>query len=233
MKYAIVTGASRGLGLEIVKKCIAEGYSVFALARHISDELAAITGENCRAYVCDVTDYNGLQRVKADVLKYTDKIDSIFNNAGVWLDEKRLFLEDDDFDFESMSEQYEINAVGAVKVVKTFIDTVKRGNGKCIINLSSEAGSIENAARVCEYGYCMSKAAQNMATKLLQNAYPEIKFYAIHPGWMKTPQGYAGATEKYSPEQEPSDTAAKLVSLSETKKYDFTYGDFNGNKMPW
>lgn len=233
MKYAIITGASRGLGLEIVKKCVAEEYTVFSIERHISDELAAITGEKCRAYVCDVTDYNGLQKVKDDVLKYTDKIDTVFNNAGVWLDEKRLLLEDDSFDFESMSKQYEINAVGAVKVVKTFIDMVKRGNGKCIINLSSEAGSIENAGRVCEYGYCMSKAAQNMATKLLQNAYPQIKFYAIHPGWMKTPQGYAGATELCSPQQEPSDTAAKLVSLSETKKYDFTYGDFNGNKMPW
>lgn len=233
MKDVIITGASQGLGLELVKTCLSKGYRVFCLQRHISSRLNELKSVNCFLFECDVTDLETLQTVKNNVLKLTDKIDYIFNNAGVWLDNQRLLLEDPNFDFDIMSKQYEINAVGAVKVIRTFIDMVKKGEGKCIINLSSEAGSIENAGRVCEYGYCMSKAAQNMATKLLQNAYPEMKFYAIHPGWMKTPQGYMGATEKYSPEQEPSDTAAKLVDLAETKKYDFMYGDFNGNKMPW
>ena len=233
MKDVIITGASQGLGLELVKTCLSKGYRVFCLQRHISSRLNELKSVNCFLFECDVTDLETLQTVKNNVLKLTDKIDYIFNNAGVWLDNQRLLLEDPNFDFDIMSKQYEINAVGAVKVIRTFIDMVKKGEGKCIINLSSEAGSIENAGRVCEYGYCMSKAAQNMATKLLQNAYPEMKFYAIHPGWMKTPQGYMGATEKYSPEQEPSDTAAKLVELAETKKYDFLYGDFNGNAMPW
>lgn len=233
MKDVIVTGASQGLGLELARNCLKKGYRVYSLERHISPALNALKGDNCFLFECDVTNLEKLQEVKNEVLKHTDKIDYIFNNAGVWLDGKRLLLEDPDFDFDIISKQYEINAVGVVKVVRTFIDMVKKGEGKCIVNLSSEAGSIGNAMRVCEYGYCMSKAAQNMATKLLQNAYPEIKFYAIHPGWMKTPQGYMGATDKYSPEQEPSDTAAKLVELAETKKYDFLYGDFNGNAMPW
>lgn len=114
-----------------------------------------------------------------------------------------------------------------------MIDMVKKSKCKCIINISSEAGSIENALRVCEYGYCMSKAALNMGTKILQNAFPEIKFYAIHPGWMKTPQGYAGATKECSPQQEPSDTAEKLFSIAENKTYNYIFGDFEGNKMPW
>ena len=63
----------------------------------------------------------------------------------------------------------------------------------------------------------MSKAALNMETKILQNAYPELRLYAIHPGWMKTPQGYAGATKDCTPQQEPSDTAEKLLTLAETK----------------
>ena len=63
--------------------------------------------------------------------------------------------------------------------------------------------------------------------------YPELRLYAIHPGWMKTPQGYAGATKDCTPQQEPLDTAEKLLTLAETKKYPYLYGDFEGNPMPW
>ena len=50
---------------------------------------------------------------------------------------------------------------------------------------------------------------------------------------MKTPQGYAGATKECSPQQEPSDTAEKLFSIAENKTYNYIFGDFEGNKMPW
>lgn len=233
MKNILITGTAQGLGLELVKVCLKKGYTVFALSRRVSEELNLLECDKLHTYACDITDYEGLQKVKMDIQKYADSIDFIFNNAGVWLDKERLLLEDSRFDFDLFTKQYEINAVGAMKVVKTFVDMVLASTGKCIVNLSSEAGSITNALRVCEYGYCMSKAALNMGTKLLQNAYPNIKFYTIHPGWMKTSQGYAGATELYSPEQEPSDTARKLLTIAETKKYNFLYGDFEGNEMTW
>ncbi len=233
MKSILVTGAAQGLGLEIAKKGLKKGYQVFALSRHMSQDLEDLQNKRCFVYECDVTDLNKLQECKKDIQRHTDALDIVFNNAGVWADSKRLLLEDPEFDFSLMTQQFEINAAGPIKVVRTFIDMVKKSKCKCIINISSEAGSIENALRVCEYGYCMSKAALNMGTKILQNAFPEIKFYAIHPGWMKTPQGYAGATKECSPQQEPSDTAEKLFSIAENKTYNYIFGDFEGNKMPW
>ena len=233
MKNVIVTGASQGLGLELVKTCLNKGYGVIALSLDISAELSALACDNLHIYACDISDYERLQEVKADVMLYADSLEYIFNNAGVWLDRERIMLEDERFDFSLVTKQYEVNAVGMLKVVKSFISLLKKGAGKSIVNVSSEAGSIGNAPRVCEYGYCMSKAALNMGTKLLQNAYPEIKLYAIHPGWMKTPQGFAGASELYSPQQEPSDTANRLLEMAETKKYAFLYGDFEGNELPW
>jgi NAD(P)-dependent dehydrogenase (short-subunit alcohol dehydrogenase family) len=233
MKSVLITGTAQGLGLELVKACLKNDYQVFAISRRISDELNCLKGDNCHIFECDVQDYERLQQVKSEVLKYTSSIDVIFNNAGVWLDNERRMLEDEKFDFSLFTKQYEINAVAPLKVVKTFIDMVLNSDDKCIINLSSEAGSIENCWRDCEYGYSMSKSALNMATRILQNAYPSVKSYAIHPGWMRTAQGFLGATGPAKPDQEPFDTAEKLIKLSKSQTKDFIFGDFNGNKMPW
>lgn len=229
----LITGASQGLGLELTKSALKRGYRVFAVARHVSPELGALQGANCSIHTADITSAADVDRVYEEISQKTECVDYLFNNAGVWLDKSRVSLTDPLFSFDDVFRQFEVNAVGSLRVTRTFLPMLLVGSGKCIINLSSEAGSIGNAGRKCEYGYCMSKAALNMETKILQNAYPELRFYAIHPGWMKTPQGYAGATKDCTPQQEPSDTAEKLLTLAETKKYPYLYGDFEGNPMPW
>ena len=108
---------------------------------------------------------------------------------------------------------------------------VKKSQTKSVINISSEAGSIGDCWRKVEYGYCMSKAAQNMATKIMQNAYPEIEFHSIHPGWMITPQGMAGADGDSKPKQNPADTAKKLYDMAENHNTNYLYCDFEGNKL--
>ena len=229
----LITGASQGLGLELTKSALKRGYRVFAVARHVSPELGELQGENCSIHTADITSGADVDRIYDEIGQETENLDYLFNNAGVWLDKSRVSLTDPSFSFDDVSRQFEVNAVGPLRVTRTFLPMLLAGHGKCIINLSSEAGSIGNAGRKCEYGYCMSKAALNMETKILQNAYPELRFYAIHPGWMKTPQGYAGATQDCTPQQEPSDTAENLLTLAETKKYPYLYGDFEGNPMPW
>ncbi len=228
-KTVVITGASQGLGLALAKEGINRGYTVFALDINISNELNELNG--CHTYICDVTSYESVQNAKKFISEHTDSVDILFNNAGVWLDSKRVPLDNSDFDFDIIFRQFDVNAVGVIRMPREFLPMVEKSEIKFVINLSSEAGSITDCWRKCEYGYCMSKAAQNMATKIMCNAYPNIKFHSVHPGWMITPQGMAGAEENNRPNQNPNDTAVKLYDMAEKKNIQHLYCNFEGNKL--
>ena len=230
-KTVVVTGAGQGLGFSLVKEALKRKYNVLALELSNFTELNKLHNDNLTVKKCDVTDYNDC--VDAANALQLASVDLLVNNAGIWLDRDRLKLDDKDFDFEKFIPQYEVNSVGMLKVAKAFMPYVEASNLKTVINISSEAGSIENAGRVCEYGYCMSKAAQNMASKILQNAYADkgIKVYYIHPGWMITPQGLAGKVGEYVPKQEPDQTASVLFDLAEGEKRKDMFIEIDGENL--
>lgn len=230
-KTVVVTGAGQGLGFSIVKEALKRKYNVLALELSNFTELNKLHNDNLTVKKCDVTDYNDC--IDAANALQLASVDLLVNNAGIWLDSDRLKLDDKDFDFEKFIPQYEVNSVGMLKVAKAFMPYVEASNLKTVINISSEAGSIENAGRVCEYGYCMSKAAQNMASKILQNAYADkgIKVYSIHPGWMITPQGLAGKVGEYVPKQEPDQTASVLFDLAEGEKRKDMFIEIDGENL--
>ena len=232
-KNALVTGASQGLGLSFCKELISRGYVVAALDFKISDELNSLKSENLQIIECDVSNDESVEDA-ANVFS-AQSLDLIVNNAGVWLDRSRIQLSHQDFEFESMIKQYQINAIGVVRIARAFMPKLLKGDKKVMINISSEAGSIGECSRKAEYGYCMSKAAQNMATKLLSNDYSQqgVKFYAIHPGWMMTPQGFAGAENGNFPEQKPEDSARILVDLAEGEQKSGIYYDVEGRELSW
>ena len=230
-KTVVVTGAGQGLGFSLVQEALKRKYNVLALELSNFTELNKLHNDNLTVKKCDVTDYNDC--VDAANALQLASVDLLVNNAGIWLDRDRLKLDDKDFDFEKFIPQYEVNSVGMLKVAKAFMPYVEASNLKTVINISSEAGSIENAGRVCEYGYCMSKAAQNMASKILQNAYADkgIKVYSIHPGWMITPQGLAGKVGEYVPKQEPDQTASVLFDLAEGEKRKDMFIEIDGENL--
>lgn len=233
-KAALVTGASQGLGLSYCKELLSRGYFVAALDLRISDELKELEGESLQTIVCDITDGDSVK--KAAQTLQADKLDLIVNNAGVWMEKGRKKLIDPDFPFDAMITQYKVNAIGTVRIVREFMPKLLKSDTKTVVNMSSEAASIGECWRNSEYGYCMSKVAQNMATKIMSNDYKEqgVKFYAFHPGWMKTPQGYAGVIEKdVLPYQEPADTAKSLLDIALKSRPDGMYYEVTGREMAW
>ncbi len=232
-KAALVTGAGQGLGLSFTKELLSRGYFVAALEFKISDELRELQCENLQIIECDVSSAEAVAEA-GRVLK-ADSLNLIINNAGIWLDRKRRRLLDPEFEFETMLKQYEVNALGVVRICREFMPKLLKADKKTVINISSEAGSIGEGWRKGEFGYCMSKAAQNMATKMMHNDFSEqgVKFYAIHPGWMLTPQGCAGAEEGTWPEQHPDDSARILVDWAEGKPKDALYYDIDGKEWQW
>ena len=143
---------------------------------------------------------------------------------GVWFDFERLSLDHERFDFDMLISEFDINAVAPLRIVREFVNLVKKSELKTIVNISSEAGSIGMSGRESEYAYCMSKAGLNMASKLLQNSYAkdDIKVYSVDPGWMRTDMGGPSA------HLEPEESAFEILNLVEGERKAFIYCNRKG-----
>lgn len=186
----LISGADRGLGYGITKKLLEDGHVVFA-GQYFKEieELKNLEKEyKNKLYIIplDVSDTDGVIKAKEMILKYTDKLDMIISNAGIY--EKPAALDDMHTDYDYMMNIYNVNAMGGVRITETFIDLLGNSELKRICFVSSEAGSITQARRTNCFSYCMSKAALNMYGKLLHNRlHPSgysIRLY--HPGWIKS-----------------------------------------------
>lgn len=154
----------------------------------------------------------------------------MINNAGIHLENSRLPLEE--ADLAAMRTMFNLNAMGPLQMTRAFLGLLRHGELKRIVNISSEAGSITDCTwRISEFGYCMSKAALNMQTKLLHNYLsPEgFKLLAIHPGWMRTEMGGASA------DIDAAESASGIASLvmKDWTENDGLYFDYLGKPLPW
>ena len=228
----LITGAGRGIGLSLTKQFLENDYTVYTLTTNIRDELKLLFKDfqdKLFNYICDVTKEHTIIEAFKEISKKIDSLDIIINNAAIYLEDKNKDLYE--IDFESMKRTYNVNSIGPLRILKYFICFLMKGKLKKIINISSEAGSIEDAWRKNEFGYCMSKAALNMASKILQNRFEKdnIKVLAIHPGWVRTDMG--GKEAPILP-----DKSAKKVYELIIKKWDLSdsiYFDLDGKEMNW
>jgi len=232
MKTVLITGAGRGLGFCLAEECAHRGYRVLAAARGKSERLAELCRENSNvtALNADVSDYGSVAACRKQAQAYTDCVDLVINNAGIFLDLERLPLEDERFSFDIFAQEYDVNAVAPLRVVREFLPLLRKSAMKTIVNISSEAGSMGMQSwRKSDYTYCMSKAALNSASNLLQLAYGEegIKVYAVNPGWMRTDMGGANATD------DPMDSARNIMDLAEGDRKEFVFCDCKGSRLEW
>jgi NAD(P)-dependent dehydrogenase (short-subunit alcohol dehydrogenase family) len=116
-------------------------------------------------------------------------------------------------------------------MTQQFLPLLQKGQRKLIVNISSEAGSIADCQRQREYAYCMSKAALNMQSKILQNYLGSkgFKVLAVHPGWMQTDMGGSDA------DIHPDVAAEGIFELAarDWSSNDEIYLDYRGNSMRW
>jgi NAD(P)-dependent dehydrogenase (short-subunit alcohol dehydrogenase family) len=211
MEYKIlITGANRGLGLALTEKLLADGHHIYAINRRESDKLLQLKEKyrgSLHLYPGDVCDEKSIRQALETMKDQVSVLDILLNNAAVHLDQSRLLLEQ--VDFSVYLPAYQVNAIGPLVVVKYALPLLRKGRKKLIVNFSSEAGSIGACWRKSEYSYCMSKAALNMASRILQNALKEegIKVLVLHPGWFSSDMGGADAPIT------PSEAAEEIVKL--------------------
>jgi NAD(P)-dependent dehydrogenase (short-subunit alcohol dehydrogenase family) len=233
-KRVLITGADAGLGLSLVKRFLLENFEVFA-GIHRSDaelqELVRDYDDTLALIPLDVGDTDSVSRAACQVAERTDALDIVINNAGIHLKHSQQSLEQLDFADRHLQQTMEVNAFGPLRVVQQFLSLLEKGEQKLIINISSEAGSIADCWRESQFAYCMSKAALNMQSKILQNYLKPrgFKVLAVHPGWMRTNMGGPDATIS------PDESAAGIFELAarEWRVDDPLYMDYRGLPLPW
>jgi NAD(P)-dependent dehydrogenase (short-subunit alcohol dehydrogenase family) len=228
----LITGANRGLGLAMTEKFLTLGHRVLAVIRHKSDALHQLIkkhGDDLNVFNADVSDEPAVKTVLAEISTRVQHIDILINNAAVHLDPKRVPIER--VDFSVYGRTFLVNSVAPLIIIKHALPLVRRGERKLIVNVSSEAGSIGDCWRKSEYAYCMSKAALNMASRILQNDVQKdgIKVLAIHPGWFSSDMG--GNEAPITPVAAAEQVVALLMKPFQPKGP--LYYSPDGQVMPW
>ncbi|MEI2367008.1 SDR family oxidoreductase [Niallia circulans] len=227
----LITGANRGLGIHLAKTALKRGHTVLAGVRTVQETspinlLKAKYPDHLHTYYLDVTQEESIIKAAELAAKDVGAIDGIINNAGV-LTERGKKIEE--LDFEHVQFTMDVNVLGPMRVVKHFLPLIYKGEGKAIINISSEAGSIQNAYGG-DFPYGISKAALNMFSVQLSRYVNEknITVYAIHPGWIKTDMGGEDATGY------PDESANGILDILEGKiigTSELGFIDFKGREM--
>lgn len=220
MALSIVTGANRGIGLALCRVLAQRGANVLAACRTSSPELAKLGLEVVEG--ADVTDDAGIARLQAAVGKR--EIELLINNAGV-MEQTPL----ETFSVEAIRRQFEINALGPLRVTAALRKHLTKGAKVGLI--TSRMGSIDDNSSGGYYGYRMSKAALNMAGKSLavDLKSADVAIAILHPGMVKTDmvRGHG--------QVEPDDAARGLLARLDELTPE-TSGGFwhaNGERLPW
>ncbi len=234
----LITGASRGLGFWLARFYLEKGETVIALNKSKSTEFNDLIKKyygRAFQFIADVSNEKSILNAFRAFKNKFDRIDIIINNAGIHPEpsahEWQPVPDLANIDLNIINKNIAVNTYGPLLIIKNFLHFLKKGNKKLIINISSEAGSIADSFRKDEFGYCMSKTALNMQSKILQNRLKEfsIKVLAIDPGWMKTNMG--GADAKLSPEDSAKDIISQIQK--QWKLDDPIYIDHKGNPLNW
>lgn len=225
MKSALVTGANKGIGLEVVKQLAQKGFFVYMGSRSLANGLSAQEKlhtegiRNVEAIQLDVTNDESVQAARALISKKTPVLDVLINNAGIsgGLPQSALGTPIDGF-----KAVYETNVFGVVRVTQAFIDLLKRSPEPRIVNVTTAMASLSLAADSSGSSYHnkmavyqSSKAALNMYTINLAYELRDTPFKvnAVCPGWTQT--DFTGLQGTSTP-QEAGQRIAKYALIEPT-----------------
>jgi len=200
-RIALVTGANKGIGFEVVRQLAREGFRVFLGARNQDAGRAAVEKLNRESAKegysqvtfigIDIAQPESIQRAASEFSRESDRLDALINNAAILLDDDKDMLTTTPELFEST---LRTNTLGALLVAQAFVPFLRKSDAPRIVNVSSGGGQLTDGADGWAPAYCISKTALNGVTVQLAAALPNFAVNSVCPGWVRTDMGGAGAT---------------------------------------
>jgi NAD(P)-dependent dehydrogenase (short-subunit alcohol dehydrogenase family) len=234
-RHVLVTGANRGIGLAFVRQLLARGDRVVATCRHPGKAAALnpLAGEfpgHLRVLPLDAANAKSRAELARELPLIRElwgerPFDLLINNAGVLHSGERFGRLSE----AHLDDSFRTNASGPLLLTEALAPQL--AEGAVVANLSSILGSIANTERFGTPSYNISKAAQNMATRLLAHALAERKIIAValHPGWVQTDMGGDGA------QIAPQDSVDGMLRTIDGLKLEDSGGffDWTGKRVAW
>lgn len=219
MATVLVTGANRGIGLELVRQYAARGDGIIAVCRSAGKELPSLGARIVEGIdVGRPEDIAGLARAIGE-----QKLDVLVNCAGILRPDNL-----DSLDYEMLLEQYRVNSLGPLFLTRALAGNL--ADGSRVVIVSSRVGSLADNGSGNNYGYRMSKTAVNMAgVNLMHDLRPRgVAVLLVHPGLVGTDMtGGRGI--------DPAEAARGVIDRTDELRLE-TSGTFwhaEGYQLPW
>lgn len=227
MPTALITGATRGLGLAFARQYVHAGWRVIAVCREPAraDGLRTL-GSAVATHALDVADFGAVARLGPALGEET--IDLLIANAGI-AGPKEMIPETVVDHAPAWGDTIRVNTMAPLALAGAFLRQVARSAQRKMIAISSRLGSMGANTEGGLYAYRSSKAALNAVWRSLALDHPEVIAVLLHPGWVRTDMG--GASALLSPEESVAGMCRVIAGLTSADSGRFYNHD--GSPIPW
>jgi NAD(P)-dependent dehydrogenase (short-subunit alcohol dehydrogenase family) len=231
MQTVLITGANRGIGLELTKSfCTSDQWQVLACCRDPQSakalrDVADQSDGRVEVHQLDVTNIDSVSALAAKL--DSRSIDVLLNNAGVMGGDRQSAL---DMDYQAWRETFEVNTMGPLRMVQLFLPNLRLSDRPRVLTISSQMGALSRK-RGGSYAYRSSKAAVNkvMQGLAIDLAEDGIIVSLVHPGWVQTDMG--GAQADITPQESAVGIFRIAENLAQSDSGRFL--KWNGEEHPW
>ena len=223
-KIALVTGANRGIGLEVAKELLQKGWKVYLGTRSKQNTKEAereLEGD-FTWLTLDVSKSASIDKAVEAFEKHENQLDVLVNNAGIYPDEG---LEITTISRDQMKETFDTNTFGVLEVTQAFQPLLEKAKSARVINVSSGYGQLDSLSADVP-SYCLSKLALNGLTIMLASSLKKSKISvnSVCPGWVRTDMGGSNANRSVE------EGAETIVWLADEAKQSLTGKFFRDKK---
>jgi NAD(P)-dependent dehydrogenase (short-subunit alcohol dehydrogenase family) len=215
---ALITGANRGIGLELARQYAGDGWDVIATSREPSPEL------NELGVSVELIDMRDLDSVASFGERIDQPLDLLIANAGTYGPQAVRSARD----AAGWSETFTVNSIAPFLIAQSVLPHVAQTGGK-LVAISTKMGSIADNSSGGYIAYRSSKAALNMAWRSLAIDNPSIVAAVLHPGWVKTRMG--GSSAPLTVETSVTGLRKTIANLRAEQSGGFF--SYDGSPLPW
>lgn len=227
-RVALVSGANRGIGREVVRQLAGKGITTILGSRNEEKGRTAAEGidGDVRIRQLDVTNEKGIENLAREIEEEFGRLDALVNNAGVAMDGGQRGV---DADLDVVRETMEMNLFGAWRLCEALVPLMRRNGYGRIVNVSSGMGALNDMGGGSP-AYRVSKTALNALTRILSSELrgSGILVNSVCPGWVRTDMGGSSASRSV---EEGADTPVWAATLPDNGP---TGGFFRDRRpIPW